>query len=68
VSSFHSLGALYGVFTLYLGFFMNSDEYKVMGLAPYGNSRKFFSQIMELVSLKNDGHLHDSDFRPESHP
>jgi natural product biosynthesis luciferase-like monooxygenase protein len=55
VSAFHSLGTLYGVFTHYLGFYINSDEYKVMGLAPYGNPRRFFDQIMEFVSLRNDG-------------
>ncbi len=51
----HSLGILYGVFTLYLGFYMGSDEYKVMGLAPYGNPHRFFNQIMEFVTLANDG-------------
>ena len=55
LSAFHSLGMLYGVFTLHLGFFMNSDEYKVMGLAPYGNPRRFFDQMMRFVSLKSDG-------------
>ncbi|HEY5910147.1 MAG TPA: carbamoyltransferase C-terminal domain-containing protein [Verrucomicrobiae bacterium] len=55
VPAFHSLGILYGVFTLYLGFFMNMDEYKVMGLAPYGNPRRFFEPLMNLVSLKSDG-------------
>jgi natural product biosynthesis luciferase-like monooxygenase protein len=55
VPAFHSLGTLYGVFTHYLGFYINSDEYKVMGLAPYGNSRRFFNQMMEFVSLRNDG-------------
>src|SRR6266850_307907 len=55
ISAFHSLGMLYGVFSLYLGFYMNSDEYKVMGLAPYGNPRRFFNQMLSLVSLKNDG-------------
>jgi carbamoyltransferase len=54
-SAFHSLGVLYGVFTLYLGFCMNMDEYKVMGLAPYGNPRRYFEKVMELVNLKNDG-------------
>jgi natural product biosynthesis luciferase-like monooxygenase protein len=53
--AFHSLGTLYGVFTHYLGFYINSDEYKVMGLAPYGNPRRFFDQMMEFVSLRNDG-------------
>jgi natural product biosynthesis luciferase-like monooxygenase protein len=55
IPAFHSLGTLYGVFTHYLGFYINSDEYKVMGLAPYGNSRRFFNEIMEFVSLRNDG-------------
>ncbi|WP_034089327.1 carbamoyltransferase N-terminal domain-containing protein [Streptacidiphilus albus] len=35
----HSLGILYSVVTSYLGFAVNSDEYKVMGLAPYGTAR-----------------------------
>ena len=55
VPAFHSLGILYGVFTLYLGFYMNMDEYKVMGLAPYGNPRRHFEKVMEMVSLKPDG-------------
>ena len=55
IPAFHSLGTLYGVFTHYLGFYINSDEYKVMGLAPYGNARRFFNEIMEFVSLRNDG-------------
>src|ERR1051325_6379245 len=55
VPGLHSLGLLYGVFTLCLGFFMALDEYKVMGLAPYGNARRHFNKIMELVRLKNDG-------------
>lgn len=52
---FHSLGILYGVFTLYLGFFMGMDEYKVMGLAPYGDPRKHRQRILDLVRLKSDG-------------
>ena len=55
VPAFHSLGILYGVFTLHLGFWMNMDEYKVMGLAPYGNPRRYFDEVMKLVSLRNDG-------------
>ena len=51
----HSLGILYGVFTHYLGFCMNFDEYKIMGLAPYGNPKKYFHQIMDMIRLKNDG-------------
>lgn len=51
----HSLGLLYSAFTYYLGFKVNSAEYKVMGLAPYGEP-VFYDLIMkELVDLKDDG-------------
>lgn len=51
----HSLGLLYSTFTYYLGFKVNSGEYKVMGLAPYGRPR-FYTVIMEkLIDLKEDG-------------
>ena len=55
IPSIHSLGILYGVFTLYLGFAFNMDEYKVMGLAPYGDPKRYFDQIMQLIDLKDDG-------------
>ena len=55
VPALHSLGTLYGVFTLYLGFYMGLDEYKVMGLAPYGNPRRYYNRLLEFVRLKNDG-------------
>src|SRR2546422_5462555 len=51
----HSLGLLYSAFTYYLGFRVNSGEYKVMGLAPYGEPR-YESVILEnLIDLKPDG-------------
>lgn len=51
----HSLGMLYSAFTYQLGFKVNSGEYKVMGLAPYGEPR-FKSVILdELIDLKPDG-------------
>ncbi len=51
----HSLGLLYSAFTQYLGFRVNSGEYKVMGLAPYGGPR-FVDRILgKLVDLKEDG-------------
>lgn len=51
----HSLGLLYSAFTYYTGFKVNSGEYKVMGLAPYGEPR-FVRQIFDhLVDLKEDG-------------
>jgi len=51
----HSLGLLYSAFTFYLGFRVNSGEYKVMGLAPYG-SPKYEKIIFDhLIDLKTDG-------------
>jgi carbamoyltransferase len=51
----HSLGLLYSAFTYYLGFRVNSGEYKVMGLAPYG-SPTYRSTIMgKLIDLRDDG-------------
>ena len=51
----HSLGLLYSAFTYYAGFKVNSGEYKLMGLAPYGNPQ-FVQTILEnLVDLKDDG-------------
>ncbi len=51
----HSLGLLYSAFTYYTGFRVNSGEYKLMGLAPYGEP-KYVSKIMEnLIDVKPDG-------------
>jgi carbamoyltransferase len=51
----HSLGLLYSAFTYYTGFKVNSGEYKVMGLAPYGNPR-FVKTIMDnLIDIRDDG-------------
>lgn len=51
----HSLGLLYSAFTYYTGFRVNSGEYKVMGLAPYGEPR-FKQQILDhLIDLREDG-------------
>jgi carbamoyltransferase len=51
----HSLGLLYSAFTYYTGFKVNSGEYKVMGLAPYGRPR-YVQKIREhLIDIKDDG-------------
>ncbi len=51
----HSLGLLYSAFTYYCGFKVNSGEYKLMGLAPYGTP-KYTKEIKEnLIDIKNDG-------------
>jgi carbamoyltransferase len=51
----HSLGLLYSAFTSYTGFKVNSGEYKLMGLAPYGEPRYVETILRELVDLKPDG-------------
>jgi carbamoyltransferase len=51
----HSLGLLYSAFTYYTGFKVNSGEYKVMGLAPYGNPKYKDLIIEKLMDLKSDG-------------
>ena len=50
----HSLGLLYSAFTFYTGFKVNSGEYKLMGLAPYGNPI-YEDKILQLVDIKEDG-------------
>ena len=60
----HSLGLLYSAFTYFLGFKVNSGEYKLMGLAPYGNPdaarvQKFIGIIKEhLIDIKEDGSIY----------
>jgi carbamoyltransferase len=59
----HSLGLLYSAFTYYTGFRVNSGEYKLMGLAPYGNpesmqTKAFKKKIInELIDIRDDGSL-----------
>ncbi len=54
----HSLGLLYSAFTYYTGFKVNSGEYKVMGLAPYGEPKYKDLILRELIDLKEDGSFH----------
>ena len=54
----HSLGLLYSAFTYHLGFRVNSGEYKVMGLAPYGEPEFEQKILEEIVDLKPDGSFH----------
>ena len=51
----HSLGLLYSAFTYYTGFRVNSGEYKVMGLAPYGEPKHLRTILDHLIDLKPDG-------------
>ena len=50
----HSLGLLYSAFTYYIGFKVNSGEYKLMGLAPYGNPI-YEEKIKQIIDIKDDG-------------
>ena len=54
----HSLGLLYSAFTYYLGFKVNSGEYKLMGLAPYGEP--IYAELIKkyLIDIKDDGSFH----------
>jgi carbamoyltransferase len=51
----HSLGLFYSTLTAYLGFRVNNDEFKVMGLAAYGNPQLFRSHMNELITTFKDG-------------
>ena len=51
----HSLGLLYSAFTYFTGFKVNSGEYKLMGLAPYGQPKYVGLILRELIDLKDDG-------------
>lgn len=52
----HSLGLLYSAFTAYLGFEVNDGEYKVMGMAPYGEP-KYTNQVWQLLKQNSDGSI-----------
>jgi carbamoyltransferase len=58
----HSLGLLYSTITAYLGFSVNNSEYKVMGLAPYGNmnkkTNKYYERLRKTIDVKDDGSYH----------
>lgn len=59
----HSLGLLYSAFTYYTGFKVNSGEYKVMGLAPYGEPRYADLIKKHLIDIREDGSFHlDMDY------
>jgi carbamoyltransferase len=55
ISAADSIGIFYSVITLHLGFDFNSDEYKIMGLAPYGDPQRFRAFFEEAVRMKEDG-------------
>ncbi|MBI5653292.1 MAG: carbamoyltransferase [Chloroflexi bacterium] len=53
----HSLGLLYSAFTAFLGFEVNEGEYKVMGMAPYGEPR-YMDEVYKLIQVGDDGSFH----------
>jgi carbamoyltransferase len=53
----HSIGILYSLVTLHLGFDFNSDEYKIMGLAPYGDPARYRAFFHEAVQLRPNGNI-----------
>lgn len=55
VSAQDSIGILYSLVTLHLGFDFSSDEYKIMGLAPYGDPARFRAFFAKAVELREDG-------------
>src|SRR5581483_5393565 len=57
ISAMDSIGVLYSLITLHLGFDFNSDEYKIMGLAPYGDPARFRPFFDELVHLRPNGSI-----------
>lgn len=58
LSANDSIGLLYSLVTLHLGFDFNADEYKIMGLAPYGDPNRFRSFFEKTVELHPDGSIH----------
>ena len=53
----HSIGLLYSAFTAFLGFEVNEGEYKVMGMAPYGEPR-FVDDVLKVVQIEDSGAIH----------
>jgi carbamoyltransferase len=64
----HSLGLLYSAFTYFTGFRVNSGEYKMMGLAPYGEPNYYDLIMDKLIDLKEDGSFRlDMSYLPYCH-
>src|SRR5258707_2318161 len=55
ISAIDSIGILYCLVTLHLGFDFNADEYKIMGLAPYGDPKRFRPFFEQVVEMRKDG-------------
>jgi len=57
ISALHSIGILYSLITLHLGFDFNGDEYKIMGLAPYGDPTRYREFFERAVEFRSNGSL-----------
>src|SRR5208337_5657164 len=55
ISANDSIGILYSLVTYHLGFDFNSDEYKIMGLAPYGDPKQFEGVFQQMLECRADG-------------
>jgi len=51
----HSVGHIYAAFTQFMGFQPNSDEYKVMGMAAYGDAKRYYDRVRKMFTLQTDG-------------
>ena len=60
---FSSLGILYSQITAHLGFYVNSDEYKVMGLAPYGDKKRYQQLFNEVIEYRDQGQIFIKKFK-----
>ncbi|MDB5172561.1 MAG: Carbamoyltransferase [Phycisphaerales bacterium] len=58
IAAADSIGILYSLVTLHLGFDFNSDEYKIMGLAPYGDPARYSAFFEQAVEFRDDGVIH----------
>jgi carbamoyltransferase len=63
ISALNSIGILYSLVTLHLGFDFNADEYKIMGLAPYGDPSRFRPHFEQMVQLCENGAIHIPSLR-----
>src|SRR5262249_46812338 len=57
ISALHSIGILYSLITLHLGFDFNGDEYKIMGLAPYGDPGRYSSFFERIAQFRDNGSI-----------
>src|SRR5262249_4498845 len=57
ISALHSIGIMYSLITLHLGFDFNGDEYKIMGLAPYGDPARFRAFFEREVEFRDNGSI-----------